>query len=642
MIRVGPRLDNIFDGVFTVNKRPLVYALAAAVFGAGATMSAISYADRIDDDMAAIKESNTIFPTDMKDWLERSLLFSWNPINVRLGYHPDRPDPNDANPDDGLDPGVIYIFPDGATANAWWDPLTEDGPPTGIPDTAVAYIHWVLDNKSGQFPGIMAIADDFDFKTNNCIMSSGEEIPIDANQDGIYNDNVFVPKTCSNPQGSSKRFKMVVLKTEQPIDIVFNVVPKPLDFSNYTLADFPAEDWFRIYRYIMKFGNGTATDAVSVADGTTVPRDGERIVGISLELGTYDVAGASGWQPNPTGLSFEFTECIANKYFDKQSSAKDPQNDCLTDETEVWLDYEYATFSPAMYSLTTDKRTTPVGGYWDKHPAGVNPPQIESATKIDSGVGAYTNPYDPYNTSGVGQIGQTTSNYWDITNAQAAGGVTTPNMFGYMMYYGVFADGDPGNIAMGIYEDDDGDPATEGSLYAWWDGSNFRWGIDPDKDGNSAGTVPDPNAWGIVSDEELARIASLPLAEDAVLPPPRYEFGYMDDLGGLNMDSFIKFTKEYDADPTTGNPQFAVRFVATSATAAGLGASDPGVADGPWVNSPVPADDEFFDEVVIPGSDDGGGFCAYNRNGRFDPLLPGLILAALAYLGWRLKKKSAK
>jgi hypothetical protein len=44
--------------------------------------------------------------------------------------------------------------------------------------------------------------------------------------------------------------------------------------------------------------------------------------------------------------------------------------------------------------------------------------------------------------------------------------------------------------------------------------------------------------------------------------------------------------------------------------------------------------------VTPPSSSDGGGWCSYNPNGRFDPILPGIILAALAYLGWRLKKRA--
>ncbi len=53
---------------------------------------------------------------------------------------------------------------------------------------------------------------------------------------------------------------------------------------------------------------------------------------------------------------------------------------------------------------------------------------------------------------------------------------------------------------------------------------------------------PDPNAWGIVSDEDLAYMASRPMSETEILEPPRFEFGYMDDLGGLNVDTFIKMT----------------------------------------------------------------------------------------------------
>ena len=37
-----------------------------------------------------------------------------------------------------------------------------------------------------------------------------------------------------------------------------------------------------------------------------------------------------------------------------------------------------------------------------------------------------------------------------------------------------------------------------------------------------------------------------------------------------------------------------------------------------------------------PVSDDGnGGLCSYDPNGRFDPVLPLLVMLSLIYLGWR-------
>jgi len=42
----------------------------------------------------------------------------------------------------------------------------------------------------------------------------------------------------------------------------------------------------------------------------------------------------------------------------------------------------------------------------------------------------------------------------------------------------------------------------------------------------------------------------------------------------------------------------------------------------------------------VPAATGGGGFCSYNPNGRFDPVLPALILSAMAYLGFRRKQKS--
>ncbi len=556
-------------------KCSLIKALVVAGFGASALVSVAAYAAVTVPDVPAIVQSATL-PADMTEWMANGgTNYSWNPENVRLGQHPDR------------SLGVVYIFPDKVTADAWWDGVTPETPPAGIPNDAVAYIHWKLDNNSGEFPGIMAKTDDKNFKTNNCLMSSGTTIPEDGGQ----------VKTCSNPQGSSKRFKLVVLKADEPIDLMFNTTTKELVYSNYEEPPLTGDltvldDVFRNYRYIMKFGNGTGTDS------DTEVRDGTRLVGFKLELGTGGVGGdfAKTTDETTDGLAYELALCIADRYFDEKSSQpSDGTSDCPAGETEVWLENEYATFSPSMYSLITDKRTTPVGGYWDKNPAGIFAPQIQAENEFDSGDGAYVPNvdssgalYDPY--TAFGQIGQITSNYFDVASAQGTfgSGVTFPeNMFGYLMFYGVFANGDPGNISSGIYIDDDGDPATEGGLYAWWDASSptccFRWGIDPDLDGN-----PGPDAFGIVSDADLAYVASRPMGETVQLDPPYFEIGYMDDLGGLNSDTFIKMTKTF-----TGN-SFTIRMTAQSTATAGLTTVDEGVADSPWVANPIPAAEDFF------------------------------------------------
>ena len=670
----------------------------------------------------------------------------------------------------------------------WIDNGKTGSPPAGIPDDAVAYIHWKLDNNSGEFPGIMAITDDSKFKTQNCFMASGTQIPVDLDGDGIVDPGAFEDKTCSNPRGESKRFKLVIMKADVPIDLMFNTTntvfnnddpvhsageSTDLVYSNYEQADVE-DDIFRIYRYIMKFGNGTGTDS----DNET--RAGTRLVGFKVQLGLGGVG--NDWQQTTDlatdGIAYELRLCIPDKYFDELSGQTQPgTSDCPAGETELWLGNEFSTFSPSMYSLTTDKRTTPVGGYWDKNPAGIFAPQnitfnVETEiNELDSGSADYipnvsTDPatlglpiYDPFPPASPTQIGQTTTNYFDLSQAQAASAPAPipDNMFGYLMYYGVFANGDPGNTSMGIYRDDDGDPATEGKLYAWWDGSSptccFRWGIDPDNDGNNAGAGTDPNAWAILSDTELAEIASRPLSETEILPPPRYEVGFMDDLGGLNSDTFIKIQPNFDVST---HPTITIRFIAQSTAAAGLDATAPGVPDGPWVAVPAPelmdlitgdgivtinagtadepvelvvadgnidpanpvtvtvvntrsneselvtlvddgsgkiylanlatenssvVDDDndgtmniqtgdvlearYIDaddgagntdvlktatdtveagQVVLPppSGEDDGGLCSYNPNGRFDPVLPGLILASLAYIGWRQRRKDAK
>lgn len=512
------------------------------------------------------------YPTgNMEQWLAEPTAYAWNPVNLRQGNHPDRPD------------GVTYIFPDAASADSWWNGVGT--PPNEIPDAAVAYIHWALDNGTGTFPGIMAKSDVDGFKTHNCIMASGAVIP-----PAVEGDAPLV-KTCDNPQGSSKRFKMAVMKADTPIDMVFNLEPAPLTYENYiSLPTFDGvEESARIYRLIQKWGNATGTDTANSG-----PITGTRIVGFNMQLGygtgaTF-TAVANG-SKEAQGLGYELRPCMPDQFFDVLRDDTGGTNQCsdAIDSTgqpirqEIWLEEEFATFSPAMYSTITDTRTDPVGGFWDKIDAGISYPEIQSESIIDSGSSV----------NALGYRGTTTPNYYQVPVTQGLGAdpVISGNVFGYLMDYGVLHDDDLETLAQGIYMDDDGDAATEGSLLAWWDGVNYRYGIDKDSDG-----VIDEDTFGIVPDSELAYMATRPLDEHEILPPPRFEVGIIDDLAGLNVDTFIYLGRNFDV---TTQPTFTVRMVAQSVTAAGAD-GDAGNQLPDWYTKPAPPLTDF-----IPGNGDG-------------------------------------
>ena len=530
----------------------------------------------------------------MAQWLASPDDYALNPVNIRAGKHPDRSDPNGGPYD------VIYIFPDEASAEAWW-PLNSDSEspmPTDIPDDAVAFIHWMLDNESGAFPGIMSYSDIDGFKSRNCVMASGDRIPMPGVKDGIVKD-------CSNPQGSSKRFKMNVLKPNVPVDLVYNVETAPLTYTNYETP--PTHDGVtdvgRIYRVLQKWHNATGTDSENGA------RQGVRVGGFSLELG-YGVGSSFTPIPNATSatagleaakdLGFELRPCMADHFLDViRNPSSLGKNPCTVNQVqdstgqdlrqEIWLEEEYSTFSPKMYSFPDDKRTIDIGGgFWDKQPAGIEPPEIQLLGVLDSGDALSTDSaYDRLEeTGGVASDnvpvfrGATTPNYLSLADNQAAVIIdpvtgladfinTTPqSAFGYLMYYGVLSDdsygefGDFGNVSQGIYMDEDGDPATEGSLIAWWDGSNYRYGIDPDQNG-----AKDANAFTKVDRETLVKYALYPLQEEpdpdtGEFPPgPLYELGLNDDLAGLNVDSFVYLGEGFDINNHTS---FTIRLVATS------------------------------------------------------------------------------
>ena len=796
--------------------KPFTAAIATAIV---VTALSTSVTAEITEPNNRIKP-DYILADDMAQWLSEANVYALNPVNLRGGVHPDRADPA------GGPMGVVYIFPDEASANAWWNVAAGDPMPRGIPVDAVAFIHWILDNGSGQFPGIMAKSDIDGFKSRNCIMAAGQEIP----QPG----GVTIEKTCSNPQGSSKRFKLGLLKHNEPIDLVYNVEPADLTYTNYdTLPTFDGvEESGRIYRILQKFNNTTATDPIDDSGNVIAgeEREGTRMAGFRLELGHgvgsafTPVADGSGLEVDKV-LGWELRPCMPDHFldvsrdrpgtgvnpcstvFDSNTTAFPPDGQSLPQE--IWLEEEYGAISPKNYSTRDDKRMVGIGipgGFWDKNPSGVYPPEIQTLNKLDSGYqDANADVYwdsridDPLLITRPAPgtyFGATNPNFFDqVTNIadkldRIDGNVAvdynssnapTPFPMGYLPYYGVLADpyDDVGIAPFRVVSDDDGLPSTEGDMIAWWDGFDFRWGVDgPVFDG----VIEPENAYSRVDPDLVKEWALFPLvedcnetdpdAEDACPPGPLYEIGLIDDLAALNVDSFVYLGRNYDP---VANPTFTVRLTTVSVDNADpygdgtpapgfpLAADATGVAPGAWVASPPPALDSFIgedgvidiraegfagdpllislgdtgatalgvlptaevenlrteevenvtliqdatltwkftfslpttaegtpgasndgnlnvwpndviqvtyvdafdgtnndvvktdttvipveelpvpaDPEVPPPSDDDSGFCSYNPNGRFDPVLPALILIGLGYLGLRRKVVSGK
>ncbi len=365
---------------------------------------------------------------------------------------------------------------------------------------SVAAVYWELDNGSGRAPGIQVVTDDLDFPVNNCIMASGEIESTDF-------PGTILPKTCTDGEGSSKRYFLEITDSDVPVDMVFDLgvkdirykgVKDPATDGGVALAEF--RDTYgigRIYRVIQKIINNTD----------------ERIASYKFELGTGIGDTFLPLTFEEHGVAFEMRTLVPREFFDGETGAPD---------IAVWNPLRFATFSPKMFDDGARARFEP--GFLDNAAAGFMPPQfpadgVEKSQLIDSGL-----------TIVDSVIGSLTTNYFDIGLTQ---GVVLPgNMLGYQLPDLLIP------TVIGEYNTNEIGGESD-AIVAIWDGFNWRSG-HAGLDGDPLTTVDN---YGVIPLTQLQQWAAKPLGLDIPLEDPatlvRYESILSDDLSGLNTDFFI-------------------------------------------------------------------------------------------------------
>ncbi|MHA7809587.1 MAG: choice-of-anchor F family protein [Marinobacter adhaerens] len=411
-----------------------------------------------------------------------------------------------------------------------------------------AAVYYALDDGSGRAPGIQVVTDDLEFPTNNCIMSSGERIDEEL--------GTLVPKTCSDPQGSAKRYFLEIREADTPVDLVFDTgmkdirykgVRDPAEDGGEELAAFKEEYGIgRIYRVIQKVVNNSD----------------ERWLGIRMELGHGVGNSFVPFNASEDGVAFELRESVPREFFEGETGAPD---------IPVWNPDRFATFSPKAFDDGSRERFDP--GFFDAQAAGHFPPQnvgngSDKTTLIFSG--------DDYND--IGSYGAITDNHFSMADTQAMGAYDVQGVFGYMM-----ADALAPYV---IARYDEGEPDGESSaLEAWWDGSDWRYG--------QAGDETGANPFGVIPVNQLEQWATKLLGIDPgqLDDSVRYSSDLADDLATQNMDTFIYISDAILNE--SGEPKYdniTLRVTGVSTASAGLSETSLGNEIPAWI---TPEDGEF-------------------------------------------------
>ncbi|WP_417517244.1 choice-of-anchor F family protein [Marinobacter sp.] len=386
-----------------------------------------------------------------------------------------------------------------------------------------AAVYWELDNGSGRAPGIQTVTDDFDVPTNNCIMASGE----------LFNEKLgaVVPKTCSDDEGSSKRYFLEIRTADEPVDMVFDVGTKDLRYKGVK-SDDGGED---LNAFREEFGIGRIYRVIQ----KVINNSDERWLGIEVELGRGVGDAFERFDFAEDGVAFELRNEVPREFLEGDTGAPD---------IKVWDPDRFSTFSPKAFDDGLRPRFDV--GFFSNQAAGLFPPQDvgtdpEKTTRIFSG-GDFSERITAY--------GAVTPNFFSMAESEDAAFGTSfseQGVFGYMLSDSLA----PFTIA----RYDEGIPDGESdALEAWWDGTNWRYG--------QAG------GFGIVDGSQLTAWAEKLLGTTTTeTDKVRYASILADDLATQNMDVYIYVGDGmFDETGALKHENITLRVTAISTRARGL------------------------------------------------------------------------
>ncbi len=506
----------------------------------------------------------------------------------------------------------------------------------------------------GEPPGIKIVNDDFGVKQGrptNCIMST-------SYLEGFFLDDATpLQVLCSGPFQSHKRYKLAMLPItvaggaglEEPVDLVFNVEVEA-GSRDYQVFQ-KIHNWTnaRLKGFTVQAGNGLGGNFVPASNPTT----GVGVANLSLSV------PASAWSgdqlANFSTALFGPVDIKHDRpagYFDQDTRAgysivEFPNLSGQTDQLNsgAVLPSDYPAIPPAtgaganQFGNWLPNNMLPYGIYFDD----------DGNPDTDAELVAW------YGDMSVNNFGWMTGAAGGFTQVPDA--MITDTWSNDPLYFTGLID-DLANIGLNYI-------VTVGDVSAF-PNSTFTIRIKPVVDDSG---MPPPTYVAEVPTPALVYASS-----DAIIqlhPGPGFVPGSLLTArvadADLNLDTGALDTTTVEVTTNDGSVPQATLTLEELGKDRGVFAgnlpdafSDVAIGTVVTVSYTDVAGGAVPDEVItasstaivdsatpaspraIPSSSDDGGWCSYNPNGRFDPILPGLILAGLAYLGWRLKKKSAR